>query len=595
MNEKVGIDIVVNSSGAKKEADLLTGAFTKLSGVVAGFSAADFIKDQIMMADKMTGLEQRIKYTVKSFEDFESAMESISEISLKTGASLETTGKLFLSVAEAAQNMGRSQGEALKLVDTLQKIKLVYGINGDSFNNAIQQLEQSLGAGVLNGDELKSILENARPIVSEIAKGLGVSVGNMKQLGAEGKLTTEKVFDALLKRTEDINKRLKDAPTLISAEWDKLKAQIDQTTIQLNKFLGVTDKIAGAIAGIRENFQYLLDPSKFIKSLDTSSQKNNEGISKKLGAGMSAKDSGLQEAFNKNIAEEEARKRAEYEEKNPEKFTGRSKNELLEKQKGELGIKPDNQENFTGTIDGILKDAEEKRAQKEKIDADNLERDRAQLVAKNESFEAIMLEFDIKEQNRQAMKYESDKFWKDKAQQDDLQRFSRHEEMVDFINNFEKKSTAEKNAFIKNQTLDILTQAGTFSKKAFEVSKALNLADAIMQGYGAVQKAYNAVPPPYNLALVAMTVARTAVQVKGIRSQKFGGGSSYSPASGGSAGGISDRFDSSKLGDSKIEEKREKNITIQIAEGNLFSAKSVRELIKAINEETGNNITLSAA
>ena len=122
MNEKVGIDIVVNSSGAKKEADLLTGAFTKLSGVVAGFSAADFIKDQIMMADKMTGLEQRIKYTVKSFEDFESAMESISEISLKTGASLETTGKLFLSVAEAAQNMGRSQGEALKLVDTLQKI-----------------------------------------------------------------------------------------------------------------------------------------------------------------------------------------------------------------------------------------------------------------------------------------------------------------------------------------------------------------------------------------------------------------------------------------------------------------------------------------
>lgn len=592
MNKKFNIDVAVNSLGAKKEVDLLTGAFTKLSGVVAGFSAVDFIKDQVMMADRMTGLEQRIKYTTKSFEDFEEAMESISEISVRTGASLETTGKLFITVAEAAQKMGRSQSEALKLVDTLQKIKLVYGISGDSFNSAIQQLEQSLGAGVLNGDELKSILENARPIVSEIAKGLGVSVGHMKQLGADGKLTTEKVFDALLKRTEDINKRLKDAPLLIANEWDKLMAQIDRATIGINKFFSVTEKIAFALGTAAQTVGEISDSIKFIYDLRNPEKNEANQAAKELAEGNGSK---AQKVFDGNMAVDKAKRNAEYEEKNPEKFAGRAKNEALNKEMEALGRPPANQEDFTKPIDQIIKRNDEERAQKEKMDADNIERDRAQLVAKNESFEAIMLEFDIKEQNRQAMKYESDKFWKDKAQQDDLQRFSRHEEMVDFINNFEKKSTAEKNAFIKNQTLDILTQAGTFSKKAFEVSKALNLADAIMQGYGAVQKAYNAVPPPYNLALVAMTVARTAVQVKGIRSQKFGGGSSYSPASGGSAGGISDRFDSSKLGDSKIEEKREKNITIQIAEGNLFSAKSVRELIKAINEETGNNITLSAA
>ena len=74
----------------------------------------------------------------------------------------------------------------------------------DNMMRGAIQLGQALASGRLGGDELKSILEGLPLVAEKIAKGLGVSTGELKKMGAEGLLTADKVFGALLSGTEKI-------------------------------------------------------------------------------------------------------------------------------------------------------------------------------------------------------------------------------------------------------------------------------------------------------------------------------------------------------------------------------------------------------
>ena len=100
-----------------------------------------------------------------------------------TGVSLQQIETIFVGVTAAAKNTG---------------------LGAESVNNALIQLTQGLASGRLQGDELRSVLEQLPPLSQAIAKELNVPVGSLKQLGSEGKITTDIIIKALerLKATE---------------------------------------------------------------------------------------------------------------------------------------------------------------------------------------------------------------------------------------------------------------------------------------------------------------------------------------------------------------------------------------------------------
>jgi len=108
-----------------------------------------------------------------------------------------------------------------------------------------------------------------------------------------------------------------------------------------------------------------------------------------------------------------------------------------------------------------------------------------------------------------------------------------HAQTLKFFNTWEVKTEQEKARFLMDTSMGLLSEMGQHSKTAFKVSKAFNLADATVQGLGAVQKALNSGPYPWNIGAAALVAAKTAVQIKGIKSQQFSGGGSAPSFSGG--------------------------------------------------------------
>lgn len=204
--------------------------------------------------------------------------------------------------------------------------------------------------------------------------------------------------------------------------------------------------------------------------------------------------------------------------------------------------------------------------------------------------------------------------------------YKNHSKVLKFFNEWEMKTQQEKSRFIISEAKNRLGAMANYSEKAFKLSKALNLADAVIQGFGAVQKAWNSAPFPANIAAAAFVAAKTAVQIKGIRSQEFkGGGGSFSPAIASGAPTVptvqlpqlpsteafskDDKKDGGNFGsqirdditkEREQPEVREVKVSLnlddvreQIDPDSLFSGSMVRNIIEKIQDELDDNVNLT--
>jgi tape measure domain-containing protein len=604
MAEQIGIDIVLDSTKAKAGIDSVSSSVDRLGKLAAWGYAAKQISDigiaAIKTADEFTALEGRLADTMQGFGGVESAIRSINQISSETGASIQTVGKLFENVAESAKNAGKSNEDAKKLVETLSRIKTAYNIDNTGFSNAMLQLNQALSAGVLRGEEFNSVMENASPVMRALAKSLGVNVGHMRQLAEEGALTSDKIFQ-LSSQLPAMIEKMNNAPKTISTEWGKLVSQIDQSLISLNKFTGMSEKIAQFIGVLSNGIRRTREGSTDIIKIPRTKEQIGAAID--ASGGVNSRSKLTREQIIENIY------RSEQEEFEKKRSAGAAEFEKLlpgmqkEKELEEASkIEREKQKiieeaNFKKLKAGISSIKSSRKSGLKKITDSGIS-----LQEQADDFEASYQ--GILAQRREAEKQEKIRQLEEEKNAE-LQVHSRYSDALNLVyeTNGKRLDEMDQNqkritiSRTKNMGLQILAEAGQYSKKMFELSKAASLADAIVQGYGAVQKAWNSAPYPLNAVFAGIVGAQTAIQIRGIRAQKFNGSGSYSPGStsgGGSSaptfGSISEKFGT---GTNSNESRTQKTININIPENNFFSANSVRELLKSINEELGNNVSLN--
>lgn len=599
MTETIGIDIKVNSQGAEKEINGINQALLSIGKAGAALVTLDKIKDigiyAAKTADQFTALEGRLADTMQGFGNLETAMESIKRISSETGAGIQTVGKLFETVAESAKNAGRSSADAEKLVETLSRIKTAYNIEDTGFSSAMLQFNQALSTGVLRGEEFNGVFEGAAPIIRAMAQALDVNVGHMRKLAENGVLTTEKMF-LLGEQLPKIIEKMEKAPKTISTEWGKLVSEFDQSIISLNTNYGITEKIANLmgwtadkIKGLREG-----DDGSFIKM-----PRKREAVEKDL---LSKHHYWSEDVKNKDI---DAVMQKEKEDFEKQKASGAADFSAFVAEKEQARenerIAAEERKRQEENAQRLLREEEEKakntpdaRAAQAKKHAEEQQRKNDELNSMAERGEQAKLEQirTRQEKERQLLTEHKEAQLEIESRYGGLMREG-EEIKNDSIDGMDEQTKKKHMSRLKDYGLKTLNEAGNYSKKMFEISKAANLADAVVMGYAAVQRAIKDFPVPYNFAIAGLVAAQTAVQVRGIRAQKYGGGGSFTPATGGGGassqgfGAISEKFSD------KSESKPQKQVNITIADGDIFSAKSVRELIKAIGEEVGNNLVLT--
>jgi tape measure domain-containing protein len=145
--------------------------------------------------------------------------------------------------------MGGSQQDTLRITELLAMAIKVSGASAGEAASAMTQFGQALGSGQLQGDELRSLLENAPFLMKQLAAGIGVPVGALKQLGEEGKLTADVVVAALSRAAGQIEADFKKLPQTFEAAMMALVDQLRMASKAADDLSGTSAALTGIARG----------------------------------------------------------------------------------------------------------------------------------------------------------------------------------------------------------------------------------------------------------------------------------------------------------------------------------------------------------
>ncbi|MDN3797311.1 tape measure protein [Enterobacter hormaechei] len=238
------LDSIGNSAtNAAKKMDELQTNINRVAGAIAASLVVDWGKAFLVAADNMSQLNARIERLTGSAATASQTMQSLMRISSATGGSLQDTAKLWETLSTALRDTGATNGQIIQLTETLQKIGRIGGSSSEEMANALRQFGQSISSGTVRAEEFNSILEQMPELARQIAAGMGVSIGELRQLMLDGKLTAEDALNAIQKQTGSVN-----------AEFEKLPRTLSQANTALtNSFLSMIDSVnqaTGASSGM---------------------------------------------------------------------------------------------------------------------------------------------------------------------------------------------------------------------------------------------------------------------------------------------------------------------------------------------------------
>ncbi|MEP9170134.1 tape measure protein [Enterobacter hormaechei] len=228
------LDSIGNSAtNAAKKMDELQTNINRVAGAIAASLVVDWGKAFLVAADNMSQLNARIERLTGSAATALQTMQGLMRISSATGGSLQDTAKLWETLSTALRDTGATNGQIIQLTETLQKIGRIGGSSTEEMANALRQFGQSISSGTVRAEEFNSILEQMPELARQIAAGMGVSIGELRQLMLDGKLTAEDALNAIQKQTGSVN-----------AEFEKLPRTLSQANTALtNSFLSMIDSV----------------------------------------------------------------------------------------------------------------------------------------------------------------------------------------------------------------------------------------------------------------------------------------------------------------------------------------------------------------
>lgn len=191
-------------------------AMSSLSGVARGLLAALSVQQVASYADAWTTLNNKLANAVRPQEELVDVSTRVFDITQKTRSSLDATATLYARLERGTREYNTSAEDLAKLTTIINQGFVVSGATAQEAENAIIQLSQGIASGVLRGEEFNSVSEQGSRLMLALAQSLGVGIGELRAMAAEGKLTTDVVVNGLLSQGDEIGKEFANTVTTIS-------------------------------------------------------------------------------------------------------------------------------------------------------------------------------------------------------------------------------------------------------------------------------------------------------------------------------------------------------------------------------------------
>lgn len=248
------------------------GLWRKLKGVAATVGGMVGIKKGLGVSDELTQTRSRLNNALIKFDDG----GSVAELEKKIMASAQRSRSYYMDTAAAVAKLGNNakdsftgMDEVIAFSELVNKSFVLGGASAQEQSAAMLQLTQAMASGVLRGEELNAIFEQAPNIVQNIADYLDVPIGKIRTMAADGQITADIVKNAMFAAADDIETKFENMPKTWGQIWTSMQnkalsifAPILNKINEIGnsaKFQTVTDGLINGLAGIAQIATVVLD------------------------------------------------------------------------------------------------------------------------------------------------------------------------------------------------------------------------------------------------------------------------------------------------------------------------------------------------
>lgn len=239
-----------NGDHASQSMDSMSVATRQLAGYMAGVVT---VGAAIGKMDAYTGMQNRLKLVTESQEQLNTAMSDTFSIAQKTRSSWENVIQVYQRFQDNAKTLNIDMAKTAELTETVSKAVAISGASTQAAEAALTQFGQALASGVLRGEELNSILEQTPALAKAIAQGMGITVGQLRSVAAEGKITGEVLVDALTKSKKSVDELFAKTDVTIGQSLQLLSNEVTKFTGEAGKASGVATTLASSIQILANN------------------------------------------------------------------------------------------------------------------------------------------------------------------------------------------------------------------------------------------------------------------------------------------------------------------------------------------------------
>lgn len=229
-----------SSDLAAKSANALT---QELKRLVGGYLGIQTLKKAADLSDTLVSTRTRLDQMNDGLQTTAELETMIYQSAQRSRGSFTDTMGLVSQLGTMAGDAFSSSKEIVQFAEQLNKQLALSGASGSSAQAAILQLEQGLASGVLRGDELNSVMEQAPALAKSIADYMQVSVGELREMGSKGQITADIVKNALFTAAKDTNEEFEKTPMTWAQVW----------TVASNTAVRALDPLLTAINWVANN------------------------------------------------------------------------------------------------------------------------------------------------------------------------------------------------------------------------------------------------------------------------------------------------------------------------------------------------------
>lgn len=247
-----------NIAGIERTTTALTSSISRMGHAAAAFASINFgASGLIQAADAWNSINAQLKIATGSAQEGAKAYQSVLAIAQQTGQAIDDVSTVYRRFAENSTALGISQKQVADITTTVSQAIAISGGSAASAQAALTQFGQALASGQLRGEELNSVLEQAPRLARALADGLGVPIGKLRELAAEGAITSEALVDALGKSAGKVADEFGQLPVTVARSLTNIKTAWTDTVGSLEKGSGAFSALASGLDGVAKNMDVI--------------------------------------------------------------------------------------------------------------------------------------------------------------------------------------------------------------------------------------------------------------------------------------------------------------------------------------------------